>query len=62
MELSVSDAIRLLMMHIAEVHHRPFAIKAPNTDTLDAISELEAGKGKQLNTVDDLIAELNENN
>ena len=62
MGLSVSDAIRLLMMRIAEERCLPFTVKVPNADTLDAIAELEAGKGKQSNTVDGLISELNENN
>ncbi len=33
MGLSVSDAIRLLMLRIADEHRLPFEVKAPNTTT-----------------------------
>ena len=59
MGLSISDAIRLLMLRIADEHRLPFEIKVPNAKTRKAISELEAGKGKQAKSVDDLMAELN---
>jgi DNA-damage-inducible protein J len=59
MGLSVSDAIRLLMIRIAEEHRLPFTVKVPNATTRKAIAELEAGKGKRFNTVDGLMADLN---
>ena len=59
MGLSVSDAIRLLMVRIAEEHRLPFAVQVPNASTRKAIEELEAGKGERLNTVEDLMADLN---
>lgn len=59
MGLSVSDAIRLLMVRIAEEHRLPFAVQVPNASTRKAIEELEAGKGERLNTVEDLMAGLN---
>jgi antitoxin component of RelBE/YafQ-DinJ toxin-antitoxin module len=34
----------------------------PNTDTLSAITELEAGKGQRFNSVDELFADLDEDN
>jgi DNA-damage-inducible protein J len=58
MGLSVSDAIRLLMLRIADERRLPFAIKAPNAATRDAIAELEAGKGEQFDTIDALMADL----
>ena len=61
MGLSVSDAIRLLMIRIAEERQLPFIVKVPNLVTLNAIEELELGKGKRSNNIDELIADLNAN-
>lgn len=58
MGLSVSDAIRLLMLRIADERRLPFEVKAPNATTRKAIAELEAGKGKRLASVDALMADL----
>jgi len=59
MGLSISDAIRLLMLRVADERRLPFAIKAPNATTRKAMKELEAGKGKKFKTVDALMADLN---
>ena len=58
MGLTISDAIRLLMLRIADEHRLPFDVKVPNATTKKAIAELEAGKGKTFNSVDDLMADL----
>ncbi len=58
MGLSISDAIRLLMLRIADEQRLPFEIKAPNATTRQAIAELEAGKGKRFDSVDALMADL----
>jgi len=60
MGLSVSDAIRLLMLRIADERRLPFEVKAPNATTRKAIAELEAGKGKKFPSVEALMADLNE--
>ena len=59
MGLSISDAIRLLMLRVADERRLPFAVKAPNATTRKAMKELEAGKGKKFSTVDALMANLN---
>jgi DNA-damage-inducible protein J len=41
MGLSVSDAIRLLLVRVAAESTLPFEIKAPNAETRGAIAELE---------------------
>ena len=56
--LSVSDAIRLLMVPIADERRLPFEVRAPNTATRQAIAELEVGKGKRFASVDELMADL----
>ena len=61
MGLSISDAIRLLMMRVADERRLPFEVKAPNATTRKAIKELEAGKGKKFKTLDALMADLNAN-
>ncbi len=59
MGLSISDAIRLLMMRIADEHRLPFEVKVPNAKTRKSIQELEAGKGKRAKSVKNLMADLN---
>jgi DNA-damage-inducible protein J len=58
MGLSVSDAIRMLMLRIADEHRLPFEVKVPNAATRQAITELEAGQGEKFASVDDLMADL----
>ena len=58
MGLSVSDAIRLLMLRIADEQRLPFEIKAPNATTKKAMQELESGKGKRFSSVDSLMDDL----
>ena len=47
MGLSISDAIRLLMLRVAEEKRLPFNVRVPNARTRKAIEELEGGKGKR---------------
>lgn len=58
MGLSVSDAIRLLLIRVADERRLPFEVKAPNKVTREAMAELEAGGGKEFTTVDDLMKDL----
>ena len=62
MGLSISDAIRLLMLRIADELRLPFDVKVPNAATREAMAELESGKGKRFASVDDLMADLHEDN
>lgn len=58
MGLSVSDAIRLLLIRVADERRLPFEVKAPNKVTREAMAELAAGGGKTFATVDDLMKDL----
>lgn len=58
MGLSVSDAIRLLLIRVADERRLPFEVKAPNKKTREGMAELETGGGKQFATVSDLMADL----
>ncbi len=55
MGLSISDAIRLLMMRIADERRLPFEVKAPNPTTRAKIAELESGKGRRSASVEALF-------
>ncbi len=56
--LSVSDAIRLLMVYVAEEKRLPFTVQIPNRTTVNAIKELEAGKGERFDSADQLFKDL----
>ena len=58
MGLSISDAIRMLMLRIADEKQLPFSVKVPNVKTKKAIAELEAGKGKRFKDIKELMKDL----
>lgn len=58
MGLSVSDAIRLLMLRVAEERRLPFEVMAPNASSRQALAEIKAGTLERFATVDDLLADL----
>ncbi len=59
MGLTVSDAIRLLMLRIADEHRIPFEIKVPNAETHESIVEFESGNGDKFTSVNELMADIN---
>ena len=58
MGLSVSDAIRLLLLRVADERRLPFVVRAPNVATVRAMEELEEGKGKRFESAEDLFRDL----
>lgn len=58
MGLSVSDAIRLLMMRIAEERRLPFEVKVANPATTKAMKELNDGKGERFAEAEALFRDL----
>ena len=60
MGLTISDAIRLLMLRVVDERRLPFEVKAPNATTRKAMAELDAGKGKRFTSTAALMADLNE--
>jgi DNA-damage-inducible protein J len=58
MGLSVSDAVRLLLVRIAEDGRFPFDLEVPNTRTRKAMTELEEGGGISKGSVEDAFADL----
>ena len=60
MGLSISDAIRLLMLRVADERRLPFEVKVPNLCTQESMAELEGGKGKRFSSIDSLMENLND--
>ena len=58
MGLSVSDAIRLLLLRVEAEKRLPFAIQVPNATTVKAMGELDEGKGKRFGTAEELFQDL----
>ncbi len=58
MGLSVSDAIRLLLLRVADEKRLPFAVQVPNATTVEAMKELEQGSGERFDTADELFRDL----
>ncbi len=58
MGLSISDAIRLLMLRIADEQRMPFEVKVPNAETRQAMKELDAGGGVRFASPEGLFEDL----
>ena len=58
MGLTVSDAIRLMLLRVADEKRLPFAVQVPNATTVKAMKELEEGKGKRFNDADELFEDI----
>lgn len=58
MGLTVSDAVRLMLVRVAREKTLPFDVRTPNAATRDAIGELEAGKAARFSSVEALMADL----
>ena len=58
MGLSVSDAIRLMLLRVADEKRLPFAVQAPNDTTVKAMKELDEGKGKRFGNAEELFQDL----
>ena len=58
MGLSVSDAIRLLLLRVADEKRLPFTVQVPNATTVKAMKELDEGKGKRFGSAKELFRDL----
>ena len=58
MGLSISDAIRLLLLRVAQEKRLPFAVQVPNPSTVKAMEELNEGKGKRFSNAEELFQDL----
>jgi len=57
--LTVSDAIRLLMIRIARDKALPFEVRVPNAETIAAMEEARRGEGKTYSSVAEMMKDLN---
>lgn len=58
MGLSVSDAIRMMLVRVAAEQKLPFDVKVPNLETQAAMREADQGEGKRFTSVTGLMAYL----
>jgi DNA-damage-inducible protein J len=56
--ISVSDAVRMLLVRVAAEKALPFAVKVPNATTVKAMRSADRGKGKRLNSAGALFKDL----
>jgi DNA-damage-inducible protein J len=58
MGMSVSDAVRMLLVRVAAEKALPFEVKVPNATTVKAMQEADRGKGKRFKNADALFKDL----
>ena len=56
--MSVSDAVRMLLLRVAAEKALPFEVKVPNRTTVKAMRAADRGKGKRLNSAKALFKDL----
>ena len=60
MGLSVSDAIRLMLVRVVSDKALPFDVRIPNAETEAAMRDIQEGKVKRFKSVEALMADLND--
>jgi DNA-damage-inducible protein J len=60
MGLSVSDAIRMMLMRVAAERALPFELREPNPKTREALLAAERGELERFESVADLMMDLND--
>jgi len=60
MGLSVSDAIRLLLVRVASDKALPFDLRVPNADTQAAMRDIQEGKVTRCDSVAALMTDLSD--
>jgi len=58
MGISVSDAVRMLLVRVAAEKALPFEVKIPNTTTVKAMRAADKNKGKRLTSAGALFKDL----
>lgn len=58
MGLTISDAVRLMLVRVARDKELPFDVRTPNATTIAAMEEGRRGGLRQFNSIDDLFADL----
>jgi DNA-damage-inducible protein J len=60
MGLSVSDAIRLMLVRVVSDKALPFDVRIPNAETQAAMRDIQQGKVTRFDSVEALMADLND--
>ena len=58
MGMSVSDAVRMLLVRVAAEKALPFEVRVPNAVTVKAMQAADQRKGKRFKTANTLFEEL----
>jgi DNA-damage-inducible protein J len=58
MGISVSDAVRMLLVRVAAEKALPFEVRVPNPATVKAMQAADKRRGKRFGTADALFKEL----
>jgi DNA-damage-inducible protein J len=58
MGMSVSDAVRMMLVRVAAEKALPFAVKVPNATTVKAMQAADKRKGKRFRSARDLFQDL----
>jgi DNA-damage-inducible protein J len=58
MGMSVSDAVRMMLLRVAAEKALPFEVRVPNPTTVKAMRVADQGKGKRLNSAGALFKDL----
>jgi DNA-damage-inducible protein J len=59
MGISVSDAVRIMLVRVAAEQALPFEVKVPNKTTVKAMQDADKGKGKKFDSANALFKDLN---
>jgi DNA-damage-inducible protein J len=58
MGMSVSDAVRMLLVRVAAEKALPFEVRVPNATTVRAMKAADRGEGKRFGSTDALFDDL----
>lgn len=58
MGMSVSDAVRIMLVRVAAEKALPFEVRVPNPTTVKALRAADKRKGKRFKTADALFKDL----
>jgi len=58
MGISMSDAVRMLLVRVAAEKAPPFDVKVPNATTMKAMRAVDRGRGKRLRSAGALFKDL----
>jgi DNA-damage-inducible protein J len=60
MGLTISDAIRMLLLRVASEKALPFDVRTPNATTRATLDAMERGEVPKVDSFDALMADLND--